>query len=345
MKTKKSYFYDYTKVFSYNKNNIVIVGDRGHGKSYGIKDIGLKYSIKIKQLGLIWIRRYDIDLKKLKKRFLTDWLMNNADILEKYDIYSEGDFIYAQDKKTMERFEICEFIALNTYDKQKSIPRPYVKYVVYDEFITTGQYLNDECFAMSDIKESIIRTREQYFFIFLANALSTNNPILEGFGITPKDFQREFTTRFNFVLHYDNFDSEWKEYKRSVTKPMFTNYNYEEYSMESRFIMDDDAGVEEPPKNAIKKFRFNLSVNGNQMGVWDVNGLYFISEPVKGTGARTYTNMSNECFSENFVYMSLKDAFWKGLLEAYLSGMVRFKSLKIKNEIMNVFKLASNTFK
>lgn len=239
---------------------------------------------------------------------------------------------------------VCEFIALSTYEKQKSIPRPFVKYIVYDEFISTGQYLKDECFAISDLKESIVRLRGEWFCVFLANALSTNSPILEGFGITPKDFKKEFTARNNFILHYDSFNAEWKQHRKDVSKPMFTNYNYEQYSLESRFIMDDDAGVEEPPKEAIKKFQFNLSVNGTKVGVWVINGLYYLSDGLEDMGAKTYTNMSSECFKNNYIYMSFKDAFWKGLMQAYVDGFVRFKSLKIKNEVMNVFKLATRGF-
>lgn len=337
MQQSKSYYYDYSKVFSFNKNNIVILGDRGHGKSYGIKDIGLKYSIKIHELGLVWIRRYEDDLKWLKPRFLTDWLKNQTDLLEKYVFYNEGNFIYCEDKKKMDRWAICEFISLNAYEKQKSIPRPFVKYMVYDEFITSKEYLKDECFFMEDLKESIIRDRTDYFCIFLANALTTQNPILDGFGIKPRDFTKEFTTRNNFILHYDSFDTAWKEHKQATLKAMFTERNYTDYSVESKFVLDDINGVEEPPKGAIKNFQYNVALNGVLIGVWLINGIYFMGEPIEGNGTKTYSPNASDCFSKNYQYLDLKNLWWKHRMNDYVDGRIKFKSLKVKNAFMDVF--------
>lgn len=336
-KSSPSYYYDYSKVFSYSKNNIVLVGNRGHGKSYGIKDIGLKYSIKIHELGLIWIRRYDDDIKRLKPRFLTDWLKYNYDLMEKYSIYQEGDFIYCEDKKTMDRWTICEFISLNSYEKQKSIPRPYVKYIVYDEFITRKQYLSDECFFMEDLKESIVRDRTEYFVIFLSNSLTTQNPLLEGFEIVPRDFTKEFTCRNNFILHYDVFNEDWKKHKRETSRPMFTKRDYTKYSVDGQFILDDSTGVEEPPKGAIKNFQYNIALDELIIGVWLINGIYYMGEPVQGNGTKTYSPNANDCFSKNFQYLDLKNLWWKHRMDDFTVGRIKFKSLKIKNAFMNVF--------
>ena len=335
--TKAKYYYDYSKVFSFGKNNILVIGTRGHGKSYGIKDIGLKYSVKIHELGMVWIRRYDDDIKRLKPRFLTDWLNNVPELTEKYAFYQEGDFIYCEDKKKLDRWTICEFLSLNGYEKQKSIPRPFVKYIVYDEFITQKQYLSDECFFLEDLKESIVRDRTEYFVILLANSITTQNPILEGFEITPRDFSREFTCRNNFVLHYDSFNEDWKAHKRETSRVMFTKQDYTEYSIEAKFILDDISGVEEPPKGAIKNFQYNVVLNGLEIGVWLVNGIYFMGEPVNGNGTKTYSPNANDCFSKNYQYMDLKNLWWRHRMEDYVDGRIKFKTLKIKNAFMDVF--------
>lgn len=332
-----SFYYDYSKVFSYGKNNIVVVGDRGHGKSYGAKDIGMKYGIKNHCLGLVWIRRYVDDLKLLKPRFLQDWLPNNEELCEKYIFYNEGNYIYCEDKKTNDRWEIVEFIGLSSYEKQKSIPRPFVKYMVYDEFITQGQYLQNECFKIADLRESVFRDRNSYFVIFLANALTICNPVFEGFEIKASDVKKEFTIRNNFVLHYDTYDQEWKKHKRSTTKQMFTGIAYEDYSIDSKFVLDDASGIEEPPKSAVKNFRYNIALSDIIIGVWDINGITYMGDPIMGNGVRTYSPIANECFAKNYQYLDLKNMWWKNQMDSFVNGTLKFKSVKIKNALVEIF--------
>lgn len=334
---KASYYYDYSKVFSYGVNVIAIMGMRGHGKSYGIKDIGIKYSIKIKDLGFVLVRRYQEDIDVLKQKFLADWIINNKELCEKYSFYVEGNYCYAEDKKELKRFPVCEFINLNSYERQKSVPRPKVKYIVYDECVSKKGYLKDECFMLADLKESIVRDRSEWFLILLSNALSTQNPIFEGLGITTRECTREFTCRDNFVFHFDDYDEEWKKHKREVSKPIFKNLNYEDYSIDSMFVLDDISGVEEPPKGATKNFQYNVVLNGLEIGVWLVNGIYFMGEPVNGNGTKTYSPNANDCFSKNYQYMDLKNLWWKHRMEDYVDGRIKFKTLKVKNAFMDVF--------
>ena len=337
-------YYDYSKAFSYNKHQIVIIGDRGHGKSYGIKDIGLKYGIKNHVLGLIWVRRYFEDLKRLMKKFLTDWLPNNPKISEEYSIFVEGMFVYCMNLKTLDKWVVCEFIALSGYEKEKSVPRPNAKYLVYDEFITKGQYLKDECFAIADLKESIFRDRVEWYVIYLSNALTTQNPILDGLGINPKDFTHEFTSRDTFVLHYDSYDVEWKKHKKEVSPPMFKNYDYESYSIDSNFVLDNLNGVEEPPTNAIKKFQYNLKLETILIGVWNINGLTYFGDAIVNQATRTYSPMSNDCFANNYIYIDYKNLYWKHRMDDYVNGRLRFKSLKIKNALLETFNLIKSHF-
>ena len=82
------HFYDYNKILSYNVPINILVGERGVGKTYGIKDYVIRRYIKKKEK-FLYIRRYENELKSV---FQKDFF---GDIREKYKDY----ILYSKNKK------------------------------------------------------------------------------------------------------------------------------------------------------------------------------------------------------------------------------------------------------
>ena len=79
-------WYTYDKVLTYNAMLNFIIGERGVGKSYGIKKHVLK-KFKKKHKQFIYLRRYDTELRKSLKdnEFFKDIELSRLVTLEEYN--------------------------------------------------------------------------------------------------------------------------------------------------------------------------------------------------------------------------------------------------------------------
>lgn len=85
-----SIYYNYDRVFSYNSLLNIIIGERGVGKSYGLKKHCIKNFLKTGHQ-FIYLRRYETEIKKLMKRdkFFED--IKNDEELKHLDLKCSGN--------------------------------------------------------------------------------------------------------------------------------------------------------------------------------------------------------------------------------------------------------------
>ena len=161
------HFYDYNKILSYNVPINILVGERGVGKTYGIKDYVIRRYIKKKEK-FLYIRRYENELKSV---FQKDFF---GDIREKYKDY----ILYSKNKKFYlngEEFGIAK--RLTEAQDLKSVSFEDIKTIIFDEYAIEKNkryYLPNEGMIIAGMLDSIIRNRNDVKVFFLMNAVERN---------------------------------------------------------------------------------------------------------------------------------------------------------------------------
>lgn len=175
----------------------LLFGARDNGKSYAVKERGIKRAIKTGEK-FILCRRYDTDIKRNRA------IRYFRDIEEKIDEWSNGVFdsidIYANEiflcKTTMksngsftkERLMQCgTVLALNVYEHDKSSAFPNHTMVIYEEFITDNSYLDDETSKLSHLLSTVFRYNDGECWL-IGNTVNRVCPYFSEWGIEKKIF-------------------------------------------------------------------------------------------------------------------------------------------------------------
>jgi len=118
------HYYDYNKILSYNAPINILIGERGVGKTYGMKDYLIRRFLKKKEK-FLYIRRYENELKSVfQKDFFGDIRDKYSDIL----LTSKNKRFYING----EEFGIAK--RLTESQDLKSVSFSDVKTIVFDEY-------------------------------------------------------------------------------------------------------------------------------------------------------------------------------------------------------------------
>src|SRR6185312_15831287 len=160
---KASLYYNPNKMLSYNRILNFIIGARGIGKSYGMKEYPIKRFIKHGEQ-FIYVRRYKPELKKV-----TNYFNDIKEAFPDNDLKVKGREFWI-DKK------IAGWaIPLSTWQSEKSNAYPNVTTIIFDEFIRekdNSGYIPNEVDALLNLMDSVFRTRDNVRCICLSNAVS-----------------------------------------------------------------------------------------------------------------------------------------------------------------------------
>ena len=206
---KNDIWYSAHQLFTYKRLYNLIVGVRGHGKTYDISKRCIEKGIEQKKISFVVLVRYKEDIKVIKD----DWWRVVEHLFPEYDFYTKKNVIYASNK--LETFPIGEFLSLAQYTRAKRTPRPYVKYIFFDEFLNEdNDYLPDEINKFLSICDSIIRNRNDVRVILISNTISVINPYFNYFGFNR--LTSRFTRgRYNSLLEFTDSEN-FIEYRKTT---------------------------------------------------------------------------------------------------------------------------------
>ena len=166
-----SIYYNYNRVMSYNAFINIIIGERGVGKSYGIKKWAIEHFKKTGRK-FIYLRRYETELKKLYKdnKFFKDISSDESFINDK--LTCSGGSFYVNGC-------IAGYgIPLSKSSTFNSDPFPDVDIIIFDEFLInnkTYHYMENEPIQLLEFIETVTRLRDIKVFM-LGNNTTTVNP-------------------------------------------------------------------------------------------------------------------------------------------------------------------------
>ena len=327
----KSIWYSYDRVLSYHAMLNFIIGERGVGKSYGLKKYLLN-RFKKKGRQFIYLRRYDTELKKSLKdnEFFKD--ISTDEVFKDDKFYIRGDKFYMNDK-------VCGYaIPLSKASIYKSVPFPNVDIIMFDEFLidnATYHYLPEEPERLLDFIETVGRLRDIQVFA-LGNSISLINPYFDYFNISlPYNSDIKTFKSGLILINYIRNEAYRKVKKDSKFGNLIDGTKYGEYAIDNKFVKDNHNFIKK--KNPKSKFFFNIIINNHTYGVWiDSNSNdMFISKHVNNNHPITVT-FNYKDHTENTIMLKSRSVFFQNLIRHYEQGCLYFETVQIKADVTSI---------
>ena len=350
-----SIYWDLRRTLTYNALFYVILGNRGGGKSFGAKWYAIDRFIKYgEQFG--YIRRYKEDLKEPMKQYFKDIEFKYPD----YEFKSDDKYFYIRKKTNREggwkEKDIAGYgFSLSTANNKKSISYPNVTTLIYDEFLIDKgfqKYIPNEPMALLNLYETVARPGTDHpkvILLMLANAISITNPYFLYFDLkmpTKKDKNDKWIWKHPtkpIIVEEVKNEAFIDKKKNTEFGQIIKDTAYADYSIEDKFLLDDNTFVEK--KNPKARYYFTFIYMDHTLSVWAdfIEGLMYVSDAIDPTYPIVYTiTMKDHKPNTMFLKNKNKATHFKLFIESYQMGNVRFESINIKNICYEVIKLSLN---
>lgn len=331
-------YYNSHDLQTYDRLHNMIMGVRGHGKTYNFTNKCIKLGLQEKDISFVVLVRYKEDINYIKD----DWWSIVEHLYPEYMFFSKRNIIYA--KNTLETFPIGEFVALKEYMRAKRKPRPKVKIIFFDEFLNEeNDYLPNEIKAYLSICDSVIRNREDVRCYLVSNNISVINPYFNYFGI--KQFGKRFTRGLHDSLLEFTDSNEFVAY-RKTTKfgSSIDGTEYGDYAMVGKMLLDDMTNVSKLPDGQCHH-QFNIVLEGLLIDACMVNNILYLKKS-KDTTAIAYTPYVDDAIL-GAIFCSKNLNHFDFIVNKFMSDEIMYESLTIKNAIINFvrFKMGTGVYK
>ena len=351
-----SMYWNLRRTLTHNMLINVIVGNRGGGKSYGAKEWAIDDFIKNgNQFG--YIRRYKDDLKEPMIQFFKDIEHKYPD----YEFKVDSKYFYmrlkpADEKEKWTEKDIAGYgFTLSTANNKKSISYPKITTLIYDEFLIdkgNQRYLPNEPIALLNLYETIARPGTDHprvILFMLANALTITNPYFLFWDLkmpTKQDKNGKWIWKHPTrpILVEDVRNEKFIDRKKNTEfGQLIDGTTYAGYSIDNKFLLDNDTFVEHRTPKA--RYYFTFVYMEHTLGVWaDFNeGKMFVSKAIDPSYPLVYSiTMKDHKPNTMFLKNKSRAGHFRMFLENYKIGNVRFESVNIKNITYEVIKLSMN---
>lgn len=352
----RSIFWDIGKTLTHNALFNFILGNRGGGKSYGAKKRAIDNFIKRKeQFG--YIRRYKEDLKKPMEQFFKDVAWEYPD----YEFKVESDKFMIRlkplnEKEKWSEKDIAGFgFQLSTANNKKSISYPDITTLIYDEFLIeqgNQRYLTNEPEKLLNLYETVARPgtgHKRVVMFLLANAITVTNPYFLYFNLRmPKkaDNNGKYIWKHPTkpILVEDVRNEGFIDKKKNTEFGQIVEGTaYADYSIENKFLLDDDTFIQK--KSAMARYYFTFIYKDKKFGVWADfrEGKMYVSEDIDPSYILVYSlTLKDHQPNTMFIKGQGRTGHFKKFIENYKIGNVYFESMNIKNMCYEVIKMVMN---
>ena len=198
-------YYDHRKILAEGSTYNVVIGQRSNGKTYGFIEEALAEYCENGHPS-VYIRRYDesitgANIFKLCTPHIDSMIVMSDGKWNNFE-YKNRTFYPTRVGKSGkieekgEPFLYC--VGLNSWEHKKGQDRGFVRYVIFDEFLTRDTYLNDEYAKFMNLLSSFIRDRTGTTIVMLGNTVNKFCPYFSKFKINMKDIKQGFIYNFRY---------------------------------------------------------------------------------------------------------------------------------------------------
>ena len=326
----KSMFYDYNDILSRNAMLNFILTNRNGGKTYGFKKKAINNFLK-KGEQFIYVRRYKTEFKKILQ-FFDD--IKNA--YPEHTFKCSKNYAYIDDK--IAGF----FIPLSTANNEKSTAYPNVTLLAYDEFIIdkkNQRYLPDEPVIFNGLIETVVRLRDNLTVVCLANNVTICNPYFEYFKIYP-DFENGIRSyKKGLVCVELKVTNEVIEAKlKNRWGQLIADTQYGEHALYNKTLSDDSSFImDNKPSNC--KFMFSLILNGDEIGIWNFDDMFYCDKKIINTSKLRYALQKSDLTPDSRIVDKVNSSSLIYLFKnAFKNGRVFYKNKYIKSNVYDILK-------
>ena len=327
-------WYNLSNTLSHNAFLNMVIGPRGTGKTYALKNHALNNYIK-RQEQFIYLRRYKEETKRVRNLLFSDICRDTG-----YDIsYSPRDNGYTLDGEL-----IGYSMSLSDSAYYKSSSYPYVTLIIFDEFIINTyqnmRYLKDEVTKFLDFIETVFRLRDNGKVFMLANSLSFVNPYTLYFNLNLPRNKKWVKTKNNLVLlELVEADNEFITAKQNT---LFGQLNkdtqFEEMSVKNKFVLDTNEFIEKKSSNC--SYVFTLSHASILYGVWRSldSDILYVDKNIDFSSPLIYSVTFNDHSANTKLITSKSSGPFGYFITMFKLGRVRFADQFVKSSMMEVLK-------
>lgn len=338
-------FYSYDRLRSHQGFFNFVLSNRGGGKTYNAKKIGINDFIKKKEQ-FAYVRRYDSEFDT-KEQFFDDILENEEFPGYEFSVKGYKGFIREKVEEGEEENEweiLCFFIPLSISQRYKSTPFPRVTKIFFDEFVIDKgniRYVKNEVEVFLELFSTIDRKRDETVVFFLANNISLVNPYFTYFNIFPNPNKR-FTKSKDGLIVVEMFTDD--EFTSEMAKTRFGRLTegtrYHDYAINNQSLRDNSSFIIKRPHQNMK-FWCSFVIEGKEIGVWECEelALFFVDKKVDSQSKNkfTVTDADHVPDLKSISYAKMSNLSSR-LKMAQIKNLMFYQDLEIQELMKNVFK-------
>ena len=351
IKRKGFPYYDWERTLSYNAPITLVVGERGKGKTYGIRKKAISICIATGKTYVEVVRfQNDIDGDDGIKFGYFDKLIEKGEFpnimfkIEKHRAY----WAYRNDEPEWKL--LLYFVALTNQQNLKRNTFANVRFIVFDEFILERSdryhnYLKREFDVFANLVNTI--TRQDRFqtehpncnVVMLGNAVDMVNPYFARMGI---DRMPEYGFHWYcdklYLLHYvepDEYTSNMID--NTIAGRMIRGTNAALSTFSNVFDQDSDLFIE--AKSPKATYEFGFEYDGTEFGVWlDYNATiaYIMEGAMAG---RIMFALTSDDRKINQIQVKRSNSYMQNLLNMYELGYCRFENPSMRERFIDAMRL------
>lgn len=352
-KIDNSMFWDLNSTLTYNALFYFILGLRGVGKTFGAKKRGIDNFLKKReQFG--YIRRYKEDLTIPMKQFFKDI----EPFYPNHEFKTDSKYLFIREKATRKNQPWTEEdiaghgFQLSNANNRKSISYPEITTLIYDEFLLDKGnqiYLPNEVEKFLNLYETVARPgtgHKRVIALFLANTITITNPYFLYFDLkmpSKVDKNNKFIWRHpTRPIIVEGAENEVFKSAKKDTEfgSIIDGTSYADYSIDNKFVLDDDNFVEKKSPQA--RYLFTFIYKAKKYGVWvDYGaGKMWVSENIDPSALYVYTlTLKDHQPNTMFIKTRSKNTHFNSFVENYKMGNVFFENINVKNITYEVIKM------
>ena len=345
-------YYDWEKTLSYDADVTMVIGNRGIGKTFGLRmqciDDHIKHGYRF-----VEICRFKNELGGLTEGYFGR-LERQPKYRDKYVFKTDTRYGYIaekpeEDEKPKWRI-ICYFMAMSNAQLLKKRTYDKVKRLIFDEAVLEKSdrfhhYLPNEFGILANIVDTVSRERKDTKSIkprvyLLGNACDLVNPYFVAYGVgTNVKHGYSWHGGKTFLLHYVT-DSEYAAEKRTgtVAGRMLAGTEAGKIAIDNEFVTLTNDFVAKKPKRA--SFSYGIVINDKRFGVWldSTEGLYYVTSNFPNNAQPIYALTASD-MRINYVQASRFNNLIRVFSDAYYFGIIRYATPQVKMDFMEVLSM------
>lgn len=186
-------FYTLKNILKTDATYYMIFGGRSNGKTYAVQEYALRrYWNKGEQCAIIRRYRDDFIGGRGVQMFENQVSTGNVKLItggvwDEIFYFRSAWYLSRHDKNgeiIRDEKPFCYGFSLSSMEHDKSTSYPYIKTILFDEFITRTQYLTDEFILFMNVLSTIIRHRTDVHIFMIGNTVNKYCPYFAEMGIT-----------------------------------------------------------------------------------------------------------------------------------------------------------------